>query len=667
MSFVDTINKLLEPQITEEAIVLDLFAGCGGLSLGFEAAGFRTIGYEMDPAASETYNKNLKGKCHTIKLTPDFIYPKADIIIGGPPCQPFSVIGKQQGIKDSRDGFPIFIEAIRQTEPKVFMFENVRNLMFSHKWYFELIKAELEDLGYIIEERCMNAVHYGVPQNRERVIIVGHKSTYEFPGPLKHKVTVQEAIGDIMYDIPEDSKFLTPSQDEYIARYEKASCCKRPRDLHPELPARTLTCRNLGGATSDMQRIKLADGRRRRLTYREAARLQSFPDWFEFCGNEIQRFSQIGNAVPPLLAYKIALSVKDTYYRDIVNSKEIYKNQIRTTNLTLNFGMKLTKNAHKSPQIRELINNALDILEAVGIPFDNLGERRLEKMAMAFLAIGNITTDFKQAKSTDNDFYLKTREIIEFENEHFEENISSGSYDDIRRKDLILLVEANLAINSADHTGAATNSPVRAYGLDPHFANLVRQYNTSSWGEALEEFKTHSINLKTELARIRNLQKIPVVLPSGVKIELSAGEHNVLQKEIIDSFLPTFAKGAEVLYIGDTKDKYLVKETEKLTALNFFNLEHDELPDIVAYHKEKDVLYLIEAVHSSGPMSEIRLRRLKEQLINCTTKKVFITAFLTRKDFRKWVVDIAWETEVWIAEAPEHMVHFNGHKFLDLY
>jgi DNA (cytosine-5)-methyltransferase 1 len=99
--------------------------------------------------------------------------------------------------------------------------------------------------------------------------------------------------------------------DAYVAAYEKASCCVKPRDLYPGKPARTLTCRNLAGATSDMQRVRLPDGRRRRLLHREAARLQSFPDWFEFCGNETQRFNQIGNAVPPLLAYCLALSVKE--------------------------------------------------------------------------------------------------------------------------------------------------------------------------------------------------------------------------------------------------------------------------------------------------------------------------------------------------------------------
>ncbi|MCQ2287022.1 MAG: DNA cytosine methyltransferase [Bacteroidales bacterium] len=126
-----------------------------------------------------------------------------------------------------------------------------------------------------------------------------------------------------MTQFDETSKFLSPKQDAYIAAYEAKSGCSKPRDLHPEIPARTLTCRNLAGATSDMHRVKLPDGRRRRITQREAARLQSFPDWFEFCGNETKQFTQIGNAVPPLFAYKLALALKGAYYAEEKSTEEI--------------------------------------------------------------------------------------------------------------------------------------------------------------------------------------------------------------------------------------------------------------------------------------------------------------------------------------------------------
>ncbi len=326
------INGILTPKITEPTKVIDLFAGCGGLSLGFEAAGFETIGYEFEENAVNTYNKNLKGTCHFQKLEVGFEYPDADIVIGGPPCQPFSVFGNQKGMEDARDGFPIFIDAVKQIQPKVFLFENVRNLAYSHKWYFDLIRDALGKLGYIIEYKCLNAVNYGVPQNRERMIVVGHKSAFRFPTMQQKKVTVGEAIGDLIDTVEDESKILTPRQDEYIAIYEKKSDCINPRDLYPDRPARTLTCRNLAGCTSDMQRVRLKDGRRRRLVVREAARLQSFPDWFEFTGTEIKQFNQIGNAVPPLLAYQLALQVKKTFELPTMDEDEILE---RTVPLTL--------------------------------------------------------------------------------------------------------------------------------------------------------------------------------------------------------------------------------------------------------------------------------------------------------------------------------------------
>jgi DNA (cytosine-5)-methyltransferase 1 len=303
MNYIDEINHLLQPAKSGNPLVVDLFAGCGGLSLGFEAQGFATHGFEMDSDCCASYRKNLKGNCTQIVLTPETKLPSAKVLIGGPPCQPFSVGGNQKGLQDSRDGFPIFIDAVKKIKPEIFLFENVRGLLYKNRWYLDEVVKILEDLGYIVEHKLLNAVNFGVPQNRERLIVLGHKGHFTFPKPFHNKITAGEALGELA--------FLTPSMDKYVAKYEKASFCKLPRDLYLDKPARTLTCRNLAGATGDMHRIRLKDGRRRRLLLKEAARLQSFPDWFEFVGSETSCFNQVGNAVAPLFAFRLAQSVRE--------------------------------------------------------------------------------------------------------------------------------------------------------------------------------------------------------------------------------------------------------------------------------------------------------------------------------------------------------------------
>lgn len=318
----------------------------------------------------------------------------------------------------------------------------------------------------------------------------------------------------------------------------------------------------------------------------------------------------------------------------------------------------------KSANVQKLINEALEILEAVGIPVVEKSERGKEKMAMAFLAVANVIKDWKAASDKT---HLQTRQIITFINQHFEESISYGSYDDIRRKDLKLLVIADLILNSGDNLSAATNDPTRGYALHPDFKNLILLYGTKKWTAALQKFNKGRPSLSVQLARKRNLERIPVTLPGGKPLEFSLGEHNVLQKAIVEEFLPRFGSDCSVLYIGDTANKMLHIEEAELKRLNFFKLSHDELPDIIAYSEQNNWLYLIEAVHSSGPMSEIRVHELKKLLKDCKAELIFVTAFLTRADFRKWVINIAWETEVWIADNPDHLIHFNGHKFLGSY
>jgi DNA (cytosine-5)-methyltransferase 1 len=348
MEYIDQINAELSIPGSFDHSAIDLFAGCGGLSLGFEACGIHTTGYEMEADYAATYSHNLAGDCHCVRLELDQQYPDASVVIGGPPCQPFSVGGKQLGLADSRDGFPVFIDAIEKTDPDIWVFENVRGLLYRNKWYFDEVVEKLKGMSYIVEYQLLNAVDFGVPQNRERLIVVGHRGDFAFPASSPRRVTAGEALGELAVAIPDDAKFLTPSMDKYVAKYEKASKCITPRDLHLDRPARTVTCRNLAGATGDMHRIRLPDGRRRRVTVREAARIQSFPDWFEFQGGETSQFYQVGNAVPPRFSLAVAKSVKAYLEsRKRYSSPEIlYRNLPRQPEL---FTLEETKEEYAMP------------------------------------------------------------------------------------------------------------------------------------------------------------------------------------------------------------------------------------------------------------------------------------------------------------------------------
>lgn len=219
--YLDFIEQELQlsPKQTDAPLVIDLFAGCGGLALGFEAAGFRTIGYEILADACATYRHNLQSSCYQVTLTPaSDLVDGADVIIGGPPCQPFSVSGHQRGLKDSRDGFPTFLSAVERYRPKLALFENVRGMLFRNQAYFEEIVIALQKFNYFVEWQILNAVDYGVPQRRERLFCVAHKGGWKWPQKthLSSPYTAGEALGQLALVASSNSKFLTPSMDEWL-------------------------------------------------------------------------------------------------------------------------------------------------------------------------------------------------------------------------------------------------------------------------------------------------------------------------------------------------------------------------------------------------------------------------------------------------------------------
>ncbi len=655
----DTLPKP-ELRSSDAPIVLDLFAGCGGLALGFESKGFRTYGFEMKPQAVATYNMNLSGSCEETVLSIGMPEGEADIIIGGPPCQPFSQIGYQRGKRDLRDGFPIFLDAVNRIRPKIAIVENVRGLLFRNKDYLRQVMCELERFGYRVDAKLIKAVEYGIPQKRERVVIVASKVGWEWPDPITlEPVTAEMALGALALTCEPNSRFLTPNMDHYIAEYEKKSHCTQPRDLHLDQPSRTVTCRNLGGATADMLRIRLPDGRRRMLTVKEAARLQSFPDWFEFQGSQYEQYEQIGNAVAPLMAFALAHQAR--YFLDFMAQK----------NTNGNCGKRPQQNLVKTDAKAEKIDQALTIIRSVGIPVRDLTPRRRERVALALLAVARLKPEnlWNEAQS----FFLgglapmTTRQIIAFWNANYDQKIADSSYDDVRRKDLIYLVEAQLVVKSAANLTADTNDGTRGYALHQDALRLLHAYGTDTWEDELLRFRDQVGVLSDRLSRAREFQMVPVTLPDGTILKLSPGSHNRIQKAIVEQLLPRFSQGAQILYLGDTEKKILYVDEDQLKGIGLQELSRDMLPDIIAYEAKRNWLFMIEAVHSANPISKLRHMKLRELTKDSSAGAVYISAFENMHKFAQFSQEISWETEVWVADNPDHIIHFDGERFLGPY
>ena len=408
-----------------------------------------------------------------------------------------------------------------------------------------------------------------------------------------------------------------------------------------------------------MLRINLQDGRRRMLHMREGARLMSFPDWFNFTGSQYECSEQIGNAVAPL--FSLCLARQALHALEMPKLKKIIKSN--------------SKSLITSDPFTEKKEQALVLLAETGVVLRNLTARRQERAALCLLALAQLTPDslWENAKSHLEDFSvpaLRSREILEFRNKHYKEGISSGSYDDIRKNDLALLSSAGFVQARANKADADTNDGTRGYALTLEGLALLRAFRTPTWETTLKHFRDQQSTIHDRLSKAREFNKISVQLPTGETLNLGSGKHNEIQKAIIEEFLPRFSRGAHILYVGDTSKKNLFVDEQGLHKIGLQPpARGSRLPDIVAWEKERNWLFLIEAVYSSNPITTARLAILDSITAQTTAGRIYVTAFLNRKSFAKWLgsYGIAWETEVWLAEEPDHCTHFNGERFLGPY
>lgn len=321
-------------------------------------------------------------------------------------------------------------------------------------------------------------------------------------------------------------------------------------------------------------------------------------------------------------------------------------------------------NPQSSPRparIRKNIKEALYILRELGLPQEQLNERS----ALTLLALLDLRPD---AVWTDVSSPLRgITEMMAFFATYYKKKYAPNTRETVRRFTIHQFVHAGMVVPNPDNPARPTNSPKTVYQIEPTILELIRSFGTDRWIKKLKIYLTSSDTLEKRYARERKMHRIPIQVAKAKKITLSPGGQNVLVKKIIDQFCPRFTPGAKAIYVGDTDAKWAYFDEKLLSEVGVSVEEHGKIPDIVVYHEDKNWLVLIEAVTSHGPINPKRRLELADLFKDSTASLVFVTAFLKRKHLMKYLEQISWETEVWVASSPSHVIHFNGERFLGPY
>lgn len=294
-----------------------------------------------------------------------------------------------------------------------------------------------------------------------------------------------------------------------------------------------------------------------------------------------------------------------------------------------------------------------DILKLIGMPI----KQQNDICAYSLLALSGIKPKSKWIGA--NNEWIRIHDILVFAKENYNKEYAENTRETIRKNCLHQFRDAAVV----EDNGKSTNSPQYRYRLTDEFVKLLRMYGTKAWKLQLDSYINEYSTLIEKYKNKKSMKMIPVKI-NGADFKFSTGKHNQLQKAIIEEFAPRFAPNSVCLYVGDTTDKDLYKDEGMLKRLGFEITKHDKMPDVVLYKPDTDWLYFIEAVTSVGPMSPKRILELDDLTKNVTVGKVYVTAFLNIDTYKKFVKEIAWETEVWLADMPEHMIHLNGDRFM---
>lgn len=307
------------------------------------------------------------------------------------------------------------------------------------------------------------------------------------------------------------------------------------------------------------------------------------------------------------------------------------------------------------------IDEAIAILRTLGFPRAQLNDRS----ALCLLALLNLPPDkpWHAAQAP----LIGITPIMNFAKEHYGREYAPNTRETFRRQSMHQFVDGGLALYNPDDPSRAVNSPKAVYQILPEALDLIRNFGSARWDTGLAAYVKVRQGLATKYAMARELQQVPVVIPGGGKLMLSPGGHSELIKQIIEVFGGHFVPGSELIYAGDTGAKDGMFNRVALEALGVVVDKHGKMPDVVLYDRNREWLILAEAASSHGPVDAKRHAELAQLFRNAKPGLVYVSAFPDRVTMRKYLADIAWETEVWVADAPTHMMHFNGERFLGPY
>lgn len=310
---------------------------------------------------------------------------------------------------------------------------------------------------------------------------------------------------------------------------------------------------------------------------------------------------------------------------------------------------------------KKLVNSAMQILAALGLPKPQQNERS----ALTLLALLNLKprSDWSQAENP----FMGITPIMDWIRDRYKKEYAPNTRETIRRQTMHQFVDAGIAVYNPDNPTRPVNSPAAVYQIEHEALKLLRTFDSDRWHDNLTAYLSKRQTLAARYANERRQNLVPVKIAPGKKIELSPGEHSELIRDIIESFAARFAPGSMLIYAGDTGEKWGYFDAPTLAKLGVEVESHGKMPDVVLYDPKRNWLILVESVTSHGPVNGKRHAELSNLFSAASAGAVFVTAFPSRSIMSRYLGDIAWETEVWVADAPSHLIHFNGERFLGPY